>query len=127
MGVIRKQKNSENKNVYMWVGSSGFTLACKAAKENNPKVLPATQAAEDVQSLEEIILRKRLYSFTQQQGQSQQAISSQPSINLLIEELRRRQQCLPPSFARQESLSQNVICPKPLYIPKVPLGHPNPI
>jgi hypothetical protein len=123
MGVIRKQKNSENKNVYMWVGSSGFTLAYKSAKENKQQPA-ATQATTDVQSLEEVMLRKRLYSFTQQ-GQSQ--ISSQPSINLLIEELRRRQQCLPPSFPRQECLSQNVICPKPLYTPKVPLGHANPI
>jgi len=65
MGVIRKQKNSENKNVFEWVGSSGFTLACKAAKENKAKLKPATQASGDIQSLEEIMLRKRLYSFTQ--------------------------------------------------------------
>lgn len=41
LGVIKKQKDDKNKNVFMWVGSKGFSLDFKCASIGTKK--PFTQ------------------------------------------------------------------------------------
>ena len=35
LGLIRKQKNNSNKNVYRWMGSNGFTLDLNQEEEKH--------------------------------------------------------------------------------------------
>ena len=35
LGLIKKQKNNSNKNVYRWMGSNGFTLELNQEEEKH--------------------------------------------------------------------------------------------
>lgn len=46
LGVIKKQKNGLNKNVFLWVGSQGFTLERPHECQCSKKVKSQSQAKE---------------------------------------------------------------------------------